>query len=54
MKNSHHAQIEGKWEQCLYLFYEKKIKFISCPNFFFAAHTFFDFQYWVWTETGTF
>ena len=34
MKNSHHDQIEGKWEQCLYLFYEKKIKFISCPNFF--------------------
>ena len=23
-------------------------------QFFFAAHTFFDFQYWVWTETGTF
>ena len=42
MKNSHHAQIEGKWEQCLYLFYEKKIKFIiSCPNIFFLLPTHF-------------
>ena len=41
MKNSHHAQIEGKWEQCLYLFYEKKIKFISCPNFLFLLPTHF-------------
>ena len=56
MNSSHHAKINGKWKQSLYLFYEEKIKFISYPTYFFRMPTHFshfDFQNWVWTKTGT-
>ena len=55
MKNSHHAQIDGKWEQCLYLFYEKnKLHILSQLFLWLSTHfSHFDFQTWVWTKTGT-
>ena len=37
---------------CIF-FMKKKLSSYLVPIFF-SAHTFFDFQYWVWTETGTF